>query len=65
MNKIYKWSVLAATTLSLVACGTGAQKTNSQQSKTEKTAKNVVSNGQMELSLKGGQYIKPPVLNES
>lgn len=57
MNKIYKWSVLAAATLSLVACGAGAQKTNSQQSKTEKTAKNVVSNGQMELSLKGGQYI--------
>ena len=65
MNKIYKWSVLVAATLSLVACGAGAQKTNSQQSKTEKTAKNVVSNGQMELSLKGGQYIKPPVLNES
>lgn len=45
MNKIYKWSVLAAATLSLVACGAGAQKTNSQQSKTEKTAKNIVSNG--------------------
>lgn len=29
MNKIYKWSVLATTTLSLVACGAGAQKTNS------------------------------------
>ncbi len=43
MNKIYKWSVLAATTLSLVACGASVQKTHSQQSKTEKTAKNVVS----------------------
>ena len=64
MRKIYKWSILAAATLSLAACGAGPQKTNSQQSKTKQTAKNVVSNGQMELSLKGGQYIKPPVLNE-
>ena len=54
MKKIFKWTLFAVATLSLVACGAGAQKTNSQQSKTEKTAKNIVSNGQMELSLKGG-----------
>ena len=65
MKKMYKWSVLAAATLGLVACGAGGQKTSSQQSKMEKTAKNVVSDGQMELRLKGGQYIKPPVLHES
>lgn len=32
MRKIYKWSILAAATLSLAACGAGPQKTNSQQS---------------------------------
>ena len=40
-------------------------KTNSQQAKTEKAAKSSASDGQVELSLKGGQYIKPPVLNDS
>ena len=65
MKKIFKWTLFAVATLSLVACGTTAQKTNSQQSKTEKAAKNSASDGQVELSLKGGQYIKPPVLNDS
>ena len=45
MRKIYKWSILAAATLSLVACGTTSQKTNSQQSKTEKAAKSSASDG--------------------
>ena len=40
-------------------------KTNSQQAKTEKQAKTSASDGQVEVSLKGGQYIKPPVLNDS
>ena len=37
MKKIVKWTLFAVATFSLAACGTtGAQKTNSQQSKTEK-----------------------------
>ena len=35
MKKILKWTLFAVATLSLVACGTTAQKTNSQQAKTE------------------------------
>ena len=65
MKKIFKWTLFAVATLSLVACGTTAQKTNSQQAKTEKAAKSSASDGQVEVSLKGGQYIKPPVLNDS
>ena len=65
MKKIVKWTLFAVATLSLVACGTTAQKTNSQQAKTEKAAKSSASDGQVEVSLKGGQYIKPPVLNDS
>ena len=38
MKKIFKWSILAAATLSLAACGATSQKNNSQQSKTEKSA---------------------------
>ena len=51
-------------TLSLAACGTTAQKTNSQQDR-KKAAKSSASDGQVEVSLKGGQCIKPPVLNDS
>ena len=51
--------------LSLAACGTTAQKSNSQQAKIEKAAKSSESDSQVEVSLKGGQYIKPPVLNDS
>ena len=29
MKKIFKWALFAVATLSLAACGTGAQKTNS------------------------------------
>ena len=65
MKKIFKWTLFAVATLSLVACGTTGQKTNSQQAKTEKAAKSSASDGQVELSLKGGQYIKPPILNDS
>ena len=65
MKKIFKWTLFAVATLSLVACGTGAQQTNSQQAKTKKAAKSSASDGQVEVSLKGGQYIKPPVLNDS
>ena len=65
MKKILKWTLFAVATLSLVACGTTAQKTNSQQAKTEKAAKSSASDGQVEVSLKRGQYIKPPVLNDS
>ena len=65
MKKIFKWTLFAVATLSLAACGTSAQKTNSQQAKTEKAAKSSASDGQVEVSLKGGQYIKPPVLNDS
>lgn len=65
MKKIFKWTLFAVATLSLAACGISAQKTNSQQAKTEKAAKSSASDGQVEVSLKGGQYIKPPVLNDS
>ena len=65
MKKIFKWTLFAVATLSLAACGTTAQKTNSQQAKTEKAAKSSASDGQVEVSLKGGQCIKPPVLNDS
>ena len=43
MKKIFKWTLFAVATLSLVACGTTAQKTNSQQAKTEKAAKSRIS----------------------
>ena len=39
MKKIFKWTLFAVATLSLAACGISAQKTNSQQAKTEKAAK--------------------------
>ena len=55
MKKIFKWTLFAVATLSLAACGISAQKTNSQQAKTEKAAKSSASDGQVELSLKGGQ----------
>lgn len=65
MKKIFKWSILATATLSLAACGATSQKNNSQQSKTEKSAGTSASDGQVEVSLKGGLYIKPPVFNQS
>ena len=54
MKKIFKWALFAVATLSLAACGAGAQQTNSQQAKTEKAAKTSASDGQVEVSLKGG-----------
>lgn len=54
MKKIFKWTLFAVATLSLAACGTGAQQTNSQQAKTEKAAKSSASDGQVEVSLKEG-----------
>ena len=36
MKKDFKWTLFAVATLSLVACGTGAQQTNSAASKDRK-----------------------------
>ncbi len=48
MKKIFKnGPYLAVATLSLVACGTGAQKTNSRQAKTEKQRKALHLTGQV------------------
>ena len=66
MKRFLNGPYLLWRTLSLVACGTTAQKRQiHQQAKTEKAAKLSID-GQVEVrSLKGGQYIKPPVLNDS
>ncbi len=57
MKKIFKWTLFAVATLSLAACGTGAQKTNSQHKDRKSSLLHLTVKSR---SLVRGQYIKPP-----
>ena len=65
MKKIFKWTLFAVATLSLAACGISAQRQIRSKQRQKKQRKSSASDSQVEVSLKGGQYIKPPVLNDS
>ena len=66
MKKIFKWTLFAVATFEFSGLWNSVLKRQIAASKDRKKQRKALHlTVQVEVSLKGGQYIKPPVLNDS